>query len=612
MQMEGNIESYLQQITELKDREVLAYQNLYSKINDITSLREKVRQGFAVYPLNVYSIGFDRLGQVIVEIEKVAYWPRMLSKGSPGRVYAVNSEEFANVTIGKLGYDKVELIVDADDIPDWVKGSKLALLVRPDDRSFREMERALAELSDKKNENFRSVFRIAYGLEKQEVISEPFINTELNSSQLRAVQQIIGENKVVVVHGPPGTGKTTTLVKAIIELLKQNKRILVATPSNAAADHMTKSLLGFTKKVVRVGNIARVDDDLEKHTLAMKVQVSEEAQLIKEYQKELNKVLKQANSFKRNFGHDERQERRNLRSEVKLYRKQIKELEKFSYERILSQSRIAVGTLIGLCRTEIKAQNWDVVVIDEAAQAFEPACWAVASFGSRLVLAGDHKQLPPTLMQQFSVKNPYQTLQEKIVEKNSDTVTFLDTQYRMDSIIKEFSNQQFYEGKLKSEIDASLSIDEPLVFIDTAGCGFDEELQDGSRFNSGETNLVQKMIGVFSNEFNSIGVISPYSVQVKHLRDELKEVILEKDIQTIDGFQGQERELIIISLVRSNTDGTIGFLKDYRRMNVALTRAKKKLIVIGDSATIGMDSFYNDFLSYVENQGTYKSAWEFS
>jgi ATP-dependent RNA/DNA helicase IGHMBP2 len=612
MQMEGNIESYLQQITELKDREVLAYQNLYSKINDITSLREKVRQGFAVYPLNVYSIGFDRLGQVIVEIEKVAYWPRMLSKGSPGRVYAVNSEEFANVTIGKLGYDKVELIVDADDIPDWVKGSKLALLVRPDDRSFREMERALAELSDKKNENFRSVFRIAYGLEKQEVISEPFINTELNSSQLRAVQQIIGENKVVVVHGPPGTGKTTTLVKAIIELLKQNKRILVATPSNAAADHMTKSLLGFTKKVVRVGNIARVDDDLEKHTLAMKVQVSEEAQLIKEYQKELNKVLKQANSFKRNFGHDERQERRNLRSEVKLYRKQIKELEKFSYERILSQSRIAVGTLIGLCRTEIKAQNWDVVVIDEAAQAFEPACWAVASFGSRLILAGDHKQLPPTLMQQFSVKKPYQTLQEKIVEKNSDTVTFLDTQYRMDSIIKEFSNQQFYEGKLKSEIDASLSIDEPLVFIDTAGCGFDEELQDGSRFNSGETNLVQKMIGVFSNEFNSIGVISPYSVQVKHLRDELKEVILEKDIQTIDGFQGQERELIIISLVRSNTDGTIGFLKDYRRMNVALTRAKKKLIVIGDSATIGMDSFYNDFLSYVENQGTYKSAWEFS
>ena len=302
----------------------------------------------------------------------------MLSKGSPGRVCAVNSEDFVNVTIGKLGFDKVELVLGVDDIPNWIKGKKLALLVRPDDRSFKEMERAIAELLDKKNENFRSVFRIAYGLEKQAVISEPFINNELNSSQLIAVQQIIGENKVVVVHGPPGTGKTTTLVQAVIELLKQNKRILVATPSNAAADHMTKSLLEFTKKVVRVGNIARVDDDLEKYTLAMKVQVSEEAQLIKEYHKELNKVLKQANAFKRNFGHQERQERRNLRSEVKLYRKQIKELEKFSYERILSQSRIAVGTLIGLCRTEIKAQKWDVVVIDEAAQAFEPACWAVA------------------------------------------------------------------------------------------------------------------------------------------------------------------------------------------------------------------------------------------
>lgn len=612
MQMEGNIESYLQQITELKDREVLAYQNLYSKINDIASLREKVRHGFAVFPLNVYSTSFDRLGQVIVEIEKVAYWPRMLSKGSPGRLYAVHSEEFANVTIGKLGYDKVELIVDVDDIPAWVKGSKLALLVRPDDRSFREMERALAELSDKKNENFRSIFKIAYGLEKNAIISEPFLSDDLNSSQLRAVQQIIGENRVVVVHGPPGTGKTTTLVQAIIELLKQNKRILVATPSNAAADHMTKSLLKFTKKVVRVGNISRVDDDLEKHTLGMKVRVSEEAQLIKEYQKELNKVLKQANSFKRNFGHAERQDRRNLRSEVKLYRKQIKELEKFSYERILSQSRIAVGTLIGLCRTEIKAQKWDVVVIDEAAQAFEPACWAVASFGSRLVLAGDHKQLPPTLMQQFSVKAPYQTLQEKIVENNPATVTFLDTQYRMDSIIKEFSNQQFYEGKLKSKIDSSLSVVEPFVFIDTAGCGFDEEFKDGSRFNSGETNLVQKIIDVFGAEFNSIGVISPYSVQVKHLRDDLKEVLLEKDIQTIDGFQGQERELIVISLVRSNSDGMIGFLKDYRRMNVALTRAKNKLIVIGDSATIGNDSFYNAFLSYVEKEGAYKSAWEFA
>ena len=610
--MEVDIEPYLKQITELKDCEVLAYQNLYSKINDTASLREKVRQGFAVYPLNVYSTNFDRFGQVIVEIEKVAYWPRMLSKGSPGRLYTLNSEEFVNVTIGKLGYDKVELILGTDDIPDWIKGKKLALLVRPDDRSFREMERAIEQLSDKKNENFRSVFRIAYGLEKQEVISEPFINDKLNDSQLHAVQQIIGENKVVVVHGPPGTGKTTTLVQAVIELLKQNKRILVATPSNAAADHMTKSLLEFTKKVVRVGNITRVDDDLEKHTLAMKVKVSEEAQLIKEYHKELNKVLKQASSFKRSFGHHERQQRRILRSEVKLYRKQIKELEKFSYERILSQSRVAIGTLIGLCRTEIKAQKWDVVVIDEAAQAFEPACWAVASFGSRLILAGDHKQLPPTLMQKFSVKSPYQTLQEKIIEKNPAAVTFLDTQYRMDSIIKEFSNQQFYEGKLKSEIDVSLSVDEPFVFIDTAGCGFDEELKDGSRFNIGEINLVHKIVTNFNIEFASIGVVSPYSVQVKHLRDSLKELISEKDIQTIDGFQGQERELIIISLVRSNSDGKIGFLQDYRRMNVALTRAKKKLIVIGDSATIGNDSFFNAFLSYVEKEGTYKSAWEFA
>lgn len=599
------IDSYIDELETLLKKEIDAYQTIYAGVNDATSMWQKVRKGYAVYPLNVFSIAFNKLGQVILEVEKVAYWPQMLSSGSPARIYPVGDDNYANVVIGKVGYKKVEIVLDKDDVPEWLKTGKLALLVRPDDRSFREMERALSDLRNKDNESIRKIFRVAYGIEKPNNNLEIYENENLNSSQNRAIQKILGTEPVVVVHGPPGTGKTTTLVNAVEALINKNKRILIATPSNASADHITKELLHYTKKVVRVGNISRIDDDLEKHTLSMLVQTSEEAKLIKDYQKEIDKALKRANSFKRNFGKDERLERKGQRDEVKLYQKQIKELEKYAFERILKENRVAIGTLIGLCRNEIKKQKWDIVIIDEAAQAFEPACWAVASFGNKLVLAGDHQQLPPTLMQEFPLEKPYATLQEKIAKNDPLVVSFLDTQYRMNETIKEFSNQKFYDGKLKST--NTIKDSESLIFIDTAGCGFEEELKDGSRLNYGEVNIIGKFLE--NQKYKSIGIISPYSQQVRFIKDSFPE-LKEKDIQTIDGFQGQERDCIIISLVRSNHEGSIGFLKDYRRMNVALTRAKNKLVVIGDSATIGQDKFYSDFLEYVEENGSYRSAWE--
>ncbi len=600
---------YLEKVEALRvslDREIEAYQNLYDKIDDIPSLREKVRKGYAVYPLNVRTIEYSKLGQVVVVVEKPAYWPRTLSNGSLGRLYSVNTQEYINISVGKLYEESARILLSSEETPEWIKGGKLALLIRPDERSFKEMERALDILEQRENEALSRVFRISRG---EEFIADEveFNLDQLNDSQNKAVSKILSNEPLVAVHGPPGTGKTTTLVAAIVELVKQNKRILVATPSNAAADHITRQLLDHTKKVVRIGNPERVDEELNAVTLATKVKESEEAKLIKDYQKEIDQSLKKANTFKRNFGPAERQERNALRNEVKLLRKQVRALEEYAHKNILNSARIATGTLIGLCTDNVKQQHWDVVVIDEAAQSFEPACWAVASFAERLIIAGDHKQLPPTIVQNLG-KEEYSTILDQVATFAPGKVAFLNTQYRMHSNIVEFSNHEFYDGKLITE--ANRSEENPLVFVDTAGCGYEEEVKEGSKFNVGEVQLVTNLFDEEQEQFKTIGIISPYARQVELLKEALKGKLGNKDVQTIDGFQGQERELIVISLVRSNVEGVIGFLKDYRRMNVAMTRAQQKLIIIGDSSTIGQDSFYNRFLEHVEANGQYRTAWE--
>jgi predicted DNA helicase len=296
--------------------------------------------------------------------------------------------------------------------------------------------------------------------------------------------------------------------------------------------------------------------------------------------------------------------------------REARETELFLLDRLIDQADVICTTLVGSANDMLRDRVFDVVVIDEAGQALEPACWIPISKGNKLVLAGDHLQLPPTI---FSNEAAQKGLAISLMERAarvSKGVHFLDVQYRMNEKIAAFSNMHFYEGKLTADISVARRMLEgdlnPIQFIDTAGTGYNEEAgaEGHSRMNKGEAELAMKiytMLKEQTQQFFSCALISPYRAQIELLERVFKDE--EVTINTVDSFQGQEADVVIISLVRSNDENEIGFLKDYRRMNVALTRARKKLIVIGDSATIGGDSFYQEMLQFFEVQESYESAW---
>lgn len=319
-------------------------------------------------------------------------------------------------------------------------------------------------------------------------------------------------------------------------------------------------------------------------------------------------LRKMANQYKRRFGKEEREQRNLLMKEVKAIRAQIK-LELNHSERVLyEKANVILGTPIGLQDDQLTDLQFDTLFIDEAGQCLEPLAWCIIPLAERTVLCGDHLQLPPTVLSDAALKKGYGT---SILERcylKVEKVHLLDTQYRMRGSIVHFPNEQFYEGKLKTP-DELLHGSENFIFYDTAGAGFEEEPgTDGSSLiNQGEVEVIQKIIEMESIPLSDVAVIAPYSAQVALLENNIDKQIR---ISTIDSFQGQEKPVIILSLVRSNSEGQIGFLKDYRRMNVAMTRAKEKLIMIGDSSTIGADPFYANLLNFAEKVNAYRSIWE--
>jgi ATP-dependent RNA/DNA helicase IGHMBP2 len=446
-----------------------------------------------------------------------------------------------------------------------------------------------------------------------------------------------------VVHGPPGTGKTTTLVAAIKQLSATEHTILVCAPSNAATDLLTERIAEAGLNVVRIGNLSRIDDSVLSHTLDMVLNNHPESKNVKKIKIRAAELRRQASQFKRSYNRDDAMERRKQRQEANELLDWATELENRIIDQILSGAQVITCTLVGAASGVLQNYKYRTVVIDEAAQALEPSCWIPLLKASRVVLAGDPFQLPPTVKSREAAKAGLShTLIEKCLDLLPD-VQLLNTQYRMHNAIMGFSNQWFYKGALQSaEVAAErrlisvgaddLTFFEPIVFIDTAGCDFEEKTAKGSiwsasRYNHGEMMMIRehflKLNAHFSEQFQpSIAIISPYKEQVTRLEQLFAE---EKDlapyteqainaqvtISTIDGFQGQERDIVYLSLVRSNPKAEIGFLSDYRRMNVAMTRARKLLVVIGDSATIGKTPFYEAFLEYVEKNGRYQTAWEY-
>jgi superfamily I DNA and/or RNA helicase len=492
------------------------------------------------------------------------------------------------------------------------------------------MEKAVKTVMNAKNCRLAELANIIYGytpLEKPKS-EEYYHNETLNDSQNDAVNAIILATDLTLVHGPPGTGKTTTLVSAIHEMVKRGEQILVCTPSNAAADHIAVQLGLKDINVVRIGNVARVSNELLKYTVEGLIENHSRQKELVDYRWRALEYRRLASKYKRNFGFEERKQRDLLYKEARELSKEARALEDYMVSDILRMAQVVVTTLVGVESRYLEGLTFKTVIIDEAAQALEPAAWIPICRADKVIMAGDPFQLPPTIKSNEAIKGGLNiTLMERCMKTQPLAAQLLNVQYRMNKDIMEFSNLKFYDGKLIAHptvASRKLNITgintSSIEFVDTAGCGF-EEVQDRetlSLYNDGEIKVLMQHLLDWEHILElerppSIAIISPYRQQVK----KMEEVVKQKGesynaikINTVDAFQGQEKDIVYISLVRSNNNGDIGFLKDYRRMNVAMTRAKKKLVIIGDSATLSNDKFYIDFLEFVEKGGFYKSAWD--
>jgi predicted DNA helicase len=408
---------------------------------------------------------------------------------------------------------------------------------------------------------------------------------------------------------------------------EKNEKILVVAPSNAAVDLLSEKLSEAGLNVMRVGNPVRVSESLSALTLDGKMKEHPAYKDIKKLKIQANEYKNMAHKYKRNFGKAERDQRKALFDEAHKIMKEVDKTEQYILDDLSTKTQVVTATLVGSNHYSVNKYEYDTVVIDEAGQALEPACWIPILKAKKVILAGDHCQLPPTIKSQEAAKKGLEkTLLEKLVEKHPEAVVLLDTQYRMNEQIMAHSSKTFYGNSLKAHNSVALHRIlpdlTPLQFIDTAGCGFDEKLEGTSSTNPEEAAfLVKRVEDLMENWQNnpspSIAIISPYKQQIQILNEYVKASSILKpyltniSVNTIDSFQGQERDAVFISMTRSNTDGEIGFVADTRRMNVAMTRARKLLVVVGDSATIGNFNYYSDFIQYAESIDAYKSAWEY-
>lgn len=449
----------------------------------------------------------------------------------------------------------------------------------------------------------------------------------LNESQLEAVRFALSAEDVAILHGPPGTGKTTTVVELIRQITRSSGRVLAVAPSNIAVDNLFERLLAAGERVIRLGHPARVMPELRAHTLDLLVENHPDVRMARKLAREGWALREQASKYTR--ARPERGARQAMRQDAKAMLADARKIEDMVVERLLDGARVICATVTGLDRSLLGNRTFDWCVMDEANQTTEAAAWGPLQYAERLVLAGDHKQLPPTIISAQAAAAGFNiSLPERLLDQlGQETISRrLTVQYRMHQAIMQFSSDEFYESSLTAHASVANHLLQdlpgvasneltgaPVSFIDTAGASYDEETEpDGdSRFNPLEAELVLKKLGALLEAGlppDRIAVISPYSAQVRLLRERIPQA--EVEVDSVDGFQGREKEAVIVSLVRSNRDNEIGFLEDIRRMNVALTRARRKLIVIGDSATIAAHPFYQRMVSYFEAVGAYHSVWE--
>ncbi|MCX6310739.1 MAG: IGHMBP2 family helicase [Bacteroidetes bacterium] len=625
-----------------KEEDYKQYQAQFER----SSVTERRKNGVSWYPVRITSEELGYGDYLNIELERTQGMNEVHQFGS-----GKNIELFSNSgepgsetwkfqgTIKQVWANKMRISFKTDEMPGWTERGKLGINLLFDENSYREMIVAVQKVMDAETGRLAHLRDVMYGEEKAKFnkINSKIEMPGLNKFQNDAVKLIDAAEDVALVHGPPGTGKTTTFIQAIRHTLLEEKQVLVCSPSNIAVDLLTERLVRQGVTVLRLGNPARVSEEVMNNTLDVKMMNHASYKELKEYRKKAEEYFAMAKKYKRNFGPQERMQRNLLYTEAKQLLKDATTLEDYiQWEQFENAQVIACTPVVSSGRL-MREKKFKTVFIDEAAQALEPMSWIPISRADRVIFAGDHCQLPPTVKSKRAEEGGLKyTLFERVVKTQPEATALLRTQYRMHEKIMNFSNNMFYAGKLladESVKDNLLSFDEaddllikPIEFIDTAGCGFNEEQNPESMSisNKEEADLLLKHLGKVLAQYErkpckpiSIGIISPYKMQTEYLKLALEEQEYFKDsqnhfsVRTVDGFQAQERDIICISLTRSNDRKEIGFLSDTRRMNVALTRAKKKLIVFGDSATLANHSFYKSFLEYIESIDAYRSAWEF-
>lgn len=450
--------------------------------------------------------------------------------------------------------------------------------------------------------------------------------TELNPPQQEAVAFALSARDVGIIHGPPGTGKTTTLAEVIYQAVSQGMKVLACAPSNTAVDNLLERLVAMMPSVLRVGHPARVFESLRGHTLDELVEADSSTKIVRDLWREVDTLMRAAK--KQSRSREANRQRGELFAEAGRLRKEARAMERNIVKHIIDSADV-ICTTTTIDDELLGDREFDLVVIDEACQCTEPAIWQAMLRADRLILAGDHCQLPPTVVSKEAAREGFNiSCMERLIERfGGDVFRRLKVQYRMHEQIMNFSSMQFYEGDLIADVSVKQhvlddlkhvtpsEITSPVLeFWDTSGAEWHEELEpDGlSKRNRKEAAwVVQQVRGLLDAGLKEkdIAVIAPYAAQVRLLRNRLQARGLE--IDTVDGFQGREKEVVIVTFVRSNSEGEIGFLADTRRTNVALTRAKRALRAIGDSATLANDSFYRSMIDYFESNSAYRSVWEF-
>jgi len=539
--------------------------------------------------------------------------------------------------IGGVVYDKEEkeiTVAFSQELPDWLEDQKLySLELSRNQTTYRRMSETLEQVLQSENSRLAYLRNVLLGLRKP-LLGDPvkieglsFFNLNLNPPQKKAVATALEALDVALVHGPPGTGKTTVLVEIVLQGLARKKKVLVSAPSNTACDHLVACLAASGAPVLRMGHPARVAKYLRQYSLDFKLARHPYAKMIDELEFRLSKLSEKRERHKtrRVLARDEKHQ---MYEEVRELRKEARTLKNEIFSQVWNESDVVVATHTSAGDPMLTRKGFDWVIMDEATQAIEPNSWIpILRAGEKIIFAGDPCQLPATVRSKEAEAKGlgvslFEFLQPLLKEESK---TLLTVQYRMHEHIMNFSSNKFYGGKLvaapsvQSHVLSGLRgvnrgpvTEKPLLFLDTAGKGFEEQAEAGSesRYNPDEAQLVLREFRELLQAGvppQAIGVISPYKAQVKLIASLLQ--CSETEVDSVDAFQGREKEAVIVSLVRSNLEGEIGFLADVRRMNVAITRARRRLTVIGDSATLSAIPFYKEFIQYAESIGAYQSVW---